>query len=55
MRVSSHPDKLKKAGMSGSELKKIDERAALVGQAADVLQDQDQKEDYDQERAARRL
>ncbi len=53
MRVSSHPDKLKKPEMSESELKQIDERAALVGQAADVLQDRDLKESYDLKRAAR--
>lgn len=53
MRVSSHPDKLKKPEMSESELKQIDERAALVGQAADVLQNRDLKESYDLKRAAR--
>ncbi len=51
MRVTSHPDKLRKQGMSERELQKIDERAALVGQAADVLQDGDQKVVYDLKRA----
>jgi len=51
MRVTSHPDKLRKPGMSERELQKIDERAALVGQAADVLQDGDQKVVYDLKRA----
>lgn len=53
MRVSTHPDKLKKPGLSEKELRKIDERAAMVGQAADVLQNKDQKESYDRKRAGR--
>ena len=46
-RVEVHPDKLKKPGMSTSELAKIDDAAAKVGQAADVLQDPKQKLEYD--------
>lgn len=54
MRVQTHPDKAKRSGMSASELKRIDEKAAWVGQAADVLQDPDQKRAYDKQRAAKR-
>lgn len=39
MRVKTHPDKLKKEGMSDEEKAKIDEDAAKVGQAADILSD----------------
>ena len=46
-RVEVHPDKLKKEGMSESERAKIDEAAAKVGQAADVLQNPEQKREYD--------
>ena len=46
-RVEVHPDKLKKPGMSTSELAKIDDAAAKVGQAADVLQNPKQKLEYD--------
>ncbi|KAK4698001.1 hypothetical protein P7C71_g166, partial [Lecanoromycetidae sp. Uapishka_2] len=46
-RVLSHPDKLKKPGMSSKELREIDDFAAAVGQAADVLTDPVQKEAYD--------
>lgn len=46
-RVEVHPDKLKKLGMSDSERAKIDVAAATVGQAADVLQDPEQKLGYD--------
>ena len=46
-RVEVHPDKLKKEGMSESERAKIDEAAAKVGQAADVLQNLEQKREYD--------
>ena len=37
MRIASHPDKLKKSGMTEEELKAIDEQAAKVGQAAEIL------------------
>lgn len=46
-RILSHPDKFKKSGMSSRELKKIDEWASAVGQAADVLTDPEQKRVYD--------
>lgn len=36
--------------MSEKELQKIDERAAKIGQAADVLSDKDLRMDYDDER-----
>ncbi|KAF6219842.1 hypothetical protein HO133_003667 [Letharia lupina] len=46
-RVEVHPDKLKKEGMSDSERVKIDAAAAMVGHAADVLQNPEQKLRYD--------
>ena len=46
-RVEVHPDKLKRPGMSDSERDKIDAGAAQVGQAADVLQNLEQKLEYD--------
>ena len=46
-RVEVHPDKLKKPGMSASEIAKIDDEAAKVGQAADVLQNPKQRLEYD--------
>lgn len=52
-RVEVHPDKMMKPGMTESELRKIDDMAALVGQAADVLQSMTLKEDYDMDRAER--
>ena len=39
MRIKTHPDRLKKEGMSDEEKAKIDEAAAKVGQAADILSD----------------
>lgn len=39
MRIQTHPDKLKKADMSAKEKAKIDETAADVGQAAELLSD----------------
>jgi DnaJ-domain-containing protein 1 len=54
-RIKVHPDKCKNAGMSEAELKKVDERAAQVGHAAEVLLDPEQKADYDRDcRNARR-
>lgn len=47
MRVQCHPDKAKKPGMTAAQKKEIDDRAALVGQAADVLQDEEQRMLYD--------
>lgn len=49
-RVEVHPDRLKKAGMSDSERAEIDAAAAKVGQAADVLQNPEQKLNYDRMR-----
>lgn len=46
-RVEVHPDRLKKVGMSDSERAKIDAAAAKIGQAADVLQNPEQKREYD--------
>lgn len=37
MRIKIHPDRLKKECMSDEEKLKIDEEAAKVGQAADIL------------------
>ena len=48
-RVEVHPDRLKNGGMSESERAEIDAAAAQVGQAADVLQDPEQKREYDRE------
>lgn len=46
-RVEVHPDKLMKPGMSDSERDRIHEIAVMVGQAADLLQDPEQKLRYD--------
>lgn len=46
-RIKVHPDKCKNAAMPEAELKKVDERAAQVGYAAEVLLDPEQKVDYD--------
>ena len=46
-RVEVHPDRLKTRGMSNSECAKIDAAAAMVGQAADVLQNPELKRKYD--------
>ena len=51
MRVESHPDKLKKSGMSRSQKEEVDNWAAKIGQAADVLTDPHQKVKYDEKRA----
>lgn len=53
-RFQTHPDKVKKSGMSSRELQEIDERAARVGQAADVLTDPEQKKAYDRAWDSRR-
>ena len=39
MRIMTHPDKLKKPGMTDAEQAQIDARAARVGQAVDLLKD----------------
>ena len=46
-RIEVHPDKTKKPGMSKQEQDRIDEIAAQVGLAADILMDPVQKEEYD--------
>ena len=46
-RVEVHPDKLMKPGMSDSERDRIHEIAVMVGHAADLLQDPEQKLRYD--------
>ena len=46
-RVEVHPDKFLKLGMSDSERDRIHEIAVMVGQAADLLQDPEQKLRYD--------
>ena len=51
-RVEVHPDKVKKPEMSASELAKIDDAAAKVGEAADVLQNPKQKLEYDRKMKA---
>ena len=51
-RVEVHPDRLKKEGMDESQLAKIDAEAAKVGQAAEVLQNAEQKRKYDRQRNA---
>lgn len=50
MRVKVHPDRRKRGlgvGLSGDELRVIDEEAAAVGMAADVLSDPDLRLKYD--------
>ena len=55
-RVEVHPDRLKRIGMSDSESAKIDSVAAMVGQAAEVLQNPEMKREHDRTfRAAQRL
>ena len=46
-RVEVHPDKLKRPGMSESEIEEIDAEAARVGEASDVLLNPEQKLKYD--------
>lgn len=41
MRIKTHPDRLKKDHMSAEEKAKINEIAANVGQAAELLSDPD--------------
>ncbi len=50
MRVKMHPDRLKRpGGLTREQEKEIDQEAALVGQAADVLSDQKARARYDLE------
>ncbi|KAL9126879.1 MAG: hypothetical protein Q9217_004137 [Psora testacea] len=46
-RIETHPDRLKKPGMSEAELSRIDETAKKVGMAAEVLKDEKTKREYD--------
>ena len=46
-RIEVHPDRLKKPGMSESEVAKIDKEAAEVGQAAEVLSNPTLRQEYD--------
>lgn len=48
-RIEVHPDRLKRPGMTQSEVKEIDERAKDVGYAADVLLDAAKRSKYDRE------
>ncbi|KAL8917811.1 MAG: hypothetical protein Q9208_007740 [Pyrenodesmia sp. 3 TL-2023] len=48
-RIEVHPDRLKRPGMTQSELNGIDERAKNVGHAADVLLDAAKRSKYDRE------
>ncbi|KAL9102483.1 MAG: hypothetical protein Q9163_002383 [Psora crenata] len=50
-RIENHPDRLKRPGMSKSELARIDEGAKKVGMAADVLSDEKAKREYDRLRS----
>ena len=49
MRIATHADRLKRVGvlLSAVEERRIDERAALVGQAADVLLNETLRRKYD--------
>ena len=47
-RIDTHPDKLKRPGMSPAEVSSIDEMAKLVGYAADVVSDPVKRRAYDQ-------
>ncbi|MCJ1340390.1 hypothetical protein MMC09_005684 [Bachmanniomyces sp. S44760] len=49
LRISMHPDKLIKEGTTDEEKADINEKAARVGQAADILGDNAQRQNYDEE------
>ena len=51
-RIETHPDKRKRQALSQKEEDKIDEEAKLVGWAADILQDPEKRQKYDEEREA---
>jgi len=46
-RIETHPDKLKRVGMSKEEEEVIDEQSKLVGYAADIVVDPDKRRKYD--------
>ncbi|KAI4162693.1 MAG: hypothetical protein LQ342_003739 [Letrouitia transgressa] len=46
-RIKTHPDKVKREGMTDIELAAIDTRAKAVGEAADVLGDERKRREYD--------
>lgn len=46
-RIETHPDRLKKQEMGKQELERIDDEAAGVGWAADILLDAEAKRGYD--------
>ena len=46
-RIDTHPDKLKRDGMSAAEIYEIDEMAKLVGFAADTVVDPVKRWEYD--------
>ncbi|KAL8664625.1 MAG: hypothetical protein Q9202_002895 [Teloschistes flavicans] len=52
-RIEVHPDRLIKEGMTPQELQAIDERAKMVGGAADTLLDPSKRRRYDAERWSR--
>ncbi|KAI4188804.1 MAG: hypothetical protein LQ348_003883 [Seirophora lacunosa] len=54
-RIEVHPDKVKKPGMTDEELRRIDEIAKEVGQAADILSDPIKRAKYDRELKQQRV
>ncbi|KAL8872632.1 MAG: hypothetical protein Q9174_001772 [Haloplaca sp. 1 TL-2023] len=49
LRIQTHPDRLVKPGMSEKDISIITRRSMRVGEAADVLCDEDKKDEYDDE------
>ncbi|KAL9010397.1 MAG: hypothetical protein Q9173_004661 [Seirophora scorigena] len=54
-RIEVHPDKVKKPNMTDKELRRIDEIAMEVGQAADILSDPVKRAKYDRELEQQRV
>ena len=54
-RIATHPDKLKREGLSKVENDMIDEVAKMVGWAADIMLDPDKRRQYDMEVDAWRM
>lgn len=46
-RIETHPDKVKREGMTDTELAAIDASAKAIGEAADVLGDEKSRKEYD--------